>query len=81
MNRNTVANIQAAGFQLREVNNLFRDVVKSSKRSNPGTVKANMRLLEQNCSKAFLEFIAMCSYMNSRALQHFNPTTREGEML
>ena len=29
MNRTTVANVQAAGFQLREVNNLFLDVVKT----------------------------------------------------
>lgn len=29
MNRTTVANVEAAGFQLREVNNLFLDVVKT----------------------------------------------------
>ncbi len=29
MNRDTVANVVAAGFQLREVNNLFMDVVKT----------------------------------------------------
>lgn len=29
MNRTTVANVQAAGFRLREVNNLFLDVVKT----------------------------------------------------
>lgn len=29
MNRTTVANVEASGFQLREVNNLFLDVVKT----------------------------------------------------
>ena len=36
MNRTTVANVEAAGFQLREVNNLFLDVVKIIKAVNPG---------------------------------------------
>jgi ubiquinone/menaquinone biosynthesis C-methylase UbiE len=31
MNRTTVANVEAAGFQLREVNNIFLDVVKTIK--------------------------------------------------
>ncbi len=35
MNRATVANVQAAGFQVREVNNLFLDVVKIIKAINP----------------------------------------------
>ena len=35
MNRTTVANVQAAGFQIREVNNLFLDVVKTIKAENP----------------------------------------------
>jgi ubiquinone/menaquinone biosynthesis C-methylase UbiE len=35
MNRTTVANVEAAGFQLREVNNLFLDVVKVIKAVNP----------------------------------------------
>jgi ubiquinone/menaquinone biosynthesis C-methylase UbiE len=35
MNRTTVANVQAAGFQLLEVNNLFMDVVKIIKAVNP----------------------------------------------
>jgi ubiquinone/menaquinone biosynthesis C-methylase UbiE len=35
MNRTTLANVQAAGFQLREVNNLFLDVVKTIKAVNP----------------------------------------------
>jgi ubiquinone/menaquinone biosynthesis C-methylase UbiE len=35
MNRTTVANVQAAGFELREVNNLFLDVVKTIKAVNP----------------------------------------------
>ena len=35
MNRTTVANVQAAGFQLLEVNNLFMDVVKTIKAVNP----------------------------------------------
>lgn len=35
MNRTTVDNVQAAGYQLREVNNLFLDVVKIIKASNP----------------------------------------------
>ena len=35
MNRNTVDNVQAAGYQLREVNNLFLDVVKTIKATNP----------------------------------------------
>lgn len=33
MNRTTVANVQAAGFQLLEVNNLFLDVVKTIRAS------------------------------------------------
>lgn len=35
MNRTTVANVQAAGFELKEVNNLFLDVVKIIKAINP----------------------------------------------
>ena len=35
MNRTTVANVRAAGFQLLEVNNLFMDVVKTIKAINP----------------------------------------------
>jgi len=35
MNRTTVANVQAAGFELREVNNLFMDVVKTIKAVKP----------------------------------------------
>ncbi len=35
MNRTTVANVQAAGFELKEVNNLFLDVVKIIKATNP----------------------------------------------
>ena len=35
MNRTTVANVQAAGYQLREVNNLFLDVVKTIRAVNP----------------------------------------------
>jgi ubiquinone/menaquinone biosynthesis C-methylase UbiE len=35
MNRTTVANVRAAGFELREVNNLFLDVVKTIKAVNP----------------------------------------------
>ena len=35
MNRNTVDNVAAAGFELREVNNLFLDVVKTIKAVNP----------------------------------------------
>jgi ubiquinone/menaquinone biosynthesis C-methylase UbiE len=35
MNRHTVDNVAAAGFQLREVNNLFLDVVKTIKATNP----------------------------------------------
>jgi ubiquinone/menaquinone biosynthesis C-methylase UbiE len=35
MNRTTVSNVQAAGFELKEVNNLFLDVVKIIKASNP----------------------------------------------
>ena len=35
MNRSTVDNVVAAGFQLREVNNLFLDVVKTIKAVNP----------------------------------------------
>lgn len=37
MNRTTVANVAAAGFQLREVNNLFLDVVKTIKAEKPTT--------------------------------------------
>lgn len=36
MNRTTVANVCAAGFELREVNNLFMDVVKTIKAVKPG---------------------------------------------
>lgn len=36
MNRSTVANVEAAGFALLEVNNLFLDVVKTIKAVNPG---------------------------------------------
>jgi ubiquinone/menaquinone biosynthesis C-methylase UbiE len=36
MNRTTVANVRAAGFELREVNNLFMDVVKTIKAVKPG---------------------------------------------
>lgn len=35
MNRSTVDNVRAAGFQLREVNNLFLDVVKTIKAIKP----------------------------------------------
>lgn len=35
MNRTTVANVEAAGFELREVNNLFLDVVKTIKAVKP----------------------------------------------
>lgn len=35
MNRDTVANVEAAGFQLREVNNLFLDMVKTIRAVNP----------------------------------------------
>ena len=35
MNRTTVSNVQTAGFELKEVNNLFLDVVKIIKASNP----------------------------------------------
>jgi ubiquinone/menaquinone biosynthesis C-methylase UbiE len=35
MNRTTVDNVQAAGYQLKEVNNLFLDVVKTIKAVNP----------------------------------------------
>ena len=35
MNRSTVSNVQAAGFQVREVDNLFLDVVKIIKATNP----------------------------------------------
>jgi ubiquinone/menaquinone biosynthesis C-methylase UbiE len=35
MNRPTVDNVLAAGFQVREVNNLFLDVVKIIKAVNP----------------------------------------------
>ena len=35
MNRTTVDNVAAAGFQLREVNNLFLDVVKTIRATNP----------------------------------------------
>ena len=35
MNRTTVDNVAAAGFQLKEVNNLFLDVVKTIKATNP----------------------------------------------
>ncbi len=36
MNRDTVANVRLAGFQLREVDNLFLDVVKTIRAVNPG---------------------------------------------
>ena len=36
MNRDTVANVRRAGFQLREVDNLFLDVVKTIRAVNPG---------------------------------------------
>jgi hypothetical protein len=35
MNRDTVANVMAAGFQVKEVNNLFLDVVKTIKAVKP----------------------------------------------
>jgi ubiquinone/menaquinone biosynthesis C-methylase UbiE len=35
MNRTTVANVMAAGYQVREVNNVFMDVVKTIKAENP----------------------------------------------
>jgi hypothetical protein len=35
MNRPTVDNVLAAGYELREVNNLFLDVVKTIKAVNP----------------------------------------------
>lgn len=36
MNRDTVANVRAAGFDVTEVNNVFLDVVKTIKAVNPG---------------------------------------------
>ncbi len=38
MNRDTVRNVQAAGFQLLEVDNLFMDVVKIIKAVNPAVI-------------------------------------------
>lgn len=35
MNRDTVANVRAAGFEVREVNNIFLDVVKTIKAIKP----------------------------------------------
>ena len=35
MNRTTVANVKAAGFEVTEVNNLFLDVVKTIKAIKP----------------------------------------------
>jgi ubiquinone/menaquinone biosynthesis C-methylase UbiE len=35
MNRTTVANVMDAGYQIREVNNVFMDVVKTIKAENP----------------------------------------------
>ena len=35
MNRPTVANVEAAGFELRQVNHLFLDVVKTIRAVNP----------------------------------------------
>lgn len=35
MSRDTVANVKAAGFQIEEVNNLFLDVVKTIRATNP----------------------------------------------
>ena len=35
MNRSTVANVQAAGYELLEVNNIFMDVVKTIRAINP----------------------------------------------
>jgi ubiquinone/menaquinone biosynthesis C-methylase UbiE len=40
MNRPTVDNVLAAGFQIREVNNLFLDVVKIIKAVNPAQASA-----------------------------------------
>ena len=37
MNRPTLANVKAAGFQVTEVNNLFLDVVKTIKAIKPVT--------------------------------------------
>ena len=36
MDRDTVANVRAAGFQLVEVNNIYLDVVKTIRARNPG---------------------------------------------
>jgi ubiquinone/menaquinone biosynthesis C-methylase UbiE len=36
MNRRTVENVRTAGFQVREVNNIFLDVVKTIRAVNPG---------------------------------------------
>lgn len=38
MNRRTVDNVRAAGFQVREVNNIFLDVVKTIRAVNPRAV-------------------------------------------
>jgi len=35
MNRNTLDNVKQAGFEIKEVNNLFLDVVKTIKATNP----------------------------------------------
>lgn len=40
MNRHTVDNVLAAGFELREVNNLFMDVVKTIRAVKPAGAKA-----------------------------------------
>ena len=37
LNRDTVANVRAAGFRLTEVNNIFLDTVKTIHATNPGT--------------------------------------------
>ena len=43
MNRTTVANVRAAGYELREVNNLFLDVVKTIKAVNPARPSSTLR--------------------------------------
>ncbi len=40
MNRETVANVEAAGFEVLEVNNLFLDVVKTIRAQKPQTIAA-----------------------------------------
>lgn len=40
MNRNTVKNVQLAGFRIRRVRNLYLDVVKTIQAENPGAAEA-----------------------------------------